>query len=287
MFYHTLPDEKNIPRVLKQQERFVDKVLSYTLRFDNVLYCMDNETGGSPSWGAYWAHYIRNAATKAGKKVWLTEMFESHDLNHPVYHNVTDFPETYDFIEISQNNHQSGQTHYDKIQVVRQRVLMAPRPLSNVKIYGSDGSGLFGTSHEATERFWRIIFAGCASARFHEKHLGDSELAQRMIRGAREVTSAFDLFHCAPHNELLLEWAPNRAYCMANPGTEYVVYFPEAARVQLDTSALHGQAELRWYNIDRGRWVDATPVQAQEALVLSTPSAGQWAVIIRSSAARR
>jgi hypothetical protein len=180
-------------------------------------------------------------------------MFESHDLNHPVYHNVTDSPGTYDFIEISQNNHQSGQTHYDKIQSVRQRIATAPRPLSNVKIYGSDGSGLFGTSRDAMERFWRIIFAGCASARFHEKHLGDSELAQRMIRSAREVTRSFDLFHCAPHNELLLDRAPNQAYCLANPGKEYVIYFPKAGGVQLDTRALRGRIELRWYDIDSGK----------------------------------
>ena len=75
-------------------------------------------------------------------------------------------------------------------------------------------------SQEATERFWRNIFAGCASVRFHEKHLGDSEPAQRMIRSARAVTRAFDLFHCAPHNELLLDRAPNQAYCLDNPGKE-------------------------------------------------------------------
>jgi hypothetical protein len=152
-FYYTVPDEGKTPSVLKYQRRFVDKILSYTLEFDNVLYCMDNETAGGPDWGAYWARYVRNAANKAGKKVCVTEMFESHDLEHTSYRNVTDNPQTYDFIEISQKNHQSGQTHFDKILGLRQRILTAPRPLSNVKIYGSDGGGLFGTSREATERF--------------------------------------------------------------------------------------------------------------------------------------
>jgi hypothetical protein len=145
-FYHTVPDEGSIPAVLKYQRRFVDKILSYTLQFDNVLYCMDNETAGGPDWGAYWARYVRNAATKAGKKVCVTEMFESHDLEHASYRNVTDYPQTYDFIEISQNNHQSGQTHFDKILGLRQRILAAPRPLSNVKIYGSLRSTIRGTS---------------------------------------------------------------------------------------------------------------------------------------------
>jgi hypothetical protein len=285
-FYHTVPDEGKNPVALRYQQRFVDKILSYTLQSDNVLYCMDNETAGGPAWGAYWARRVRNAATKAGKKVCVTEMFESHDLENAAYRNLTDDPQTYDFIEISQNNHQSGQTHFDKIQGVRQRIVAAPRPLTNVKIYGSDGSA-FGTGHEATERFWRDIFAGCASARFHEKHLGDSELAQRMIRSAREVTSAFDLFHCAPHNELLAERAPNQAYCLANPGKEYAIYFPAAGRVQLHTTGLEGQAELRWYDIEHGTWTEPTHVPDQRSVALSTPGEGPWAVLVRASRSSR
>jgi hypothetical protein len=281
-FYDLVLDEGRIPAVLKYQQRFVDKTLSYTLKFDNVLYCMDNETAGSPDWGAYWARYVRNAANRAGNTVFITEMFESHDLEHPSYSNVTDHPETYDFIEVSQNNHQSGQTHFDKIQALRQRILAAPRPLTNVKIYGSDGSGLFGTSREATQRFWRDIFAGCASARFHEKHLGDSELAQRMVRSAREVTSGFDLFHSAPHPELLADRSPNQAYCLANPGREYAVYFPAPGRVKLQTPGLEGQAELRWFEIERGKWQEPTRVSAQSPIDLSTPGEGQWAVVVRT-----
>jgi len=282
-FYQTVPNEGKIPAVLKYQKRFVDKILSYTLQFDNVLYCMDNETAGGPTWGAYWANYVRNAATKAGKRVYITEMFESHDLEHASYRNVIDCPQTYDFIEISQNNHQSGQTHFDKIQGVRQRILSLPRPLSNVKIYGSDGSGLFGTSREATERFWRDIFAGCASARFHEKHLGDSELAQRMVRSAREVTSAFDLFHCTPHNELLQGRAPNQAFCLAHPGKEYAVYFPTGGQVQLNTPELEGPPELRWYDIEHGIWAEPGRVEQQRPITLTTPGEGQWAVLVRAA----
>ena len=78
----------------------------------------------------------------------------------------------------------------------------SPRPLNNVKIYGLDG-GQLGSSQEGMQRFWRNLFAGCASARFHEKHLGDSEPALQMIRSARLMTGAIDLFRCQPHNDLL------------------------------------------------------------------------------------
>ena len=68
-------------------------------------------------------------------------------------------------------------------------------------------------------RFWRNLFAGCASARFHEKHLGDSEPALQMIRSARLMTAAIDLFRCQPRNDLLSDREPNEAYCLADPGS--------------------------------------------------------------------
>ena len=79
-FFRTLPELDNVAVVLKYQQRFVDKILSYTLRYNHVLYCMDNETAVSPKWGAYWARYVRAAAEKAGRKVPVTEMFDPHDL---------------------------------------------------------------------------------------------------------------------------------------------------------------------------------------------------------------
>ena len=50
--------------------------------------------------------------------------------------------------------------------------------MNNVKIYGAD-SGRFGTTVDAQERFWRNVYGGMASARFHrpESDLGLSSTA--------------------------------------------------------------------------------------------------------------
>ena len=104
-----------------------------------------------------------------------------------------------------------------------------------------------------------------------------------MIRGARTVTEAFDLFHTAPHNDLLLDREPNRAYCLAALGKEYAVYFPAGGKVRLDARGLQGQCELRWYDIDGGRWASAARVPSGQPLLLAAPSSGQWAALVRSS----
>ena len=75
-FFHSVPREKNLKVVLEHQERFVEKLLSYTLKYDHVLYCMDNETAAPPSWARHWAHRIRQESKKASKTVETTEIHE-------------------------------------------------------------------------------------------------------------------------------------------------------------------------------------------------------------------
>ena len=282
-FFRTIPEERNVPAVLKYQQRFVDKILSYTLKYDHLLYCIDNETMVTPKWGAYWARYLQSAAAEAGKRIHITEMWDPHDLRDPRHQNTISHPELYSYVEIAQNNHQTGQLHYDRILEVREQIAAAPRPLNNVKIYGIDG-GRFGTTQDAFERFWRNIFAGSASARFHEKHLGHSEPALRMIRSARDVIGAFDLFRCQPHNDLLSDREPNTAYCLAWPGRTYVVYFPAQKNVRLNLRDSEGEMTLRWYNIDVGQWRDSERVEAGKSIALNVPSSGQLVALLQASA---
>ena len=48
--------------VLGYQQKFVDKLLSYTLQYGHILYCIDNETSVSSEWGKFWAGYIKTRA---------------------------------------------------------------------------------------------------------------------------------------------------------------------------------------------------------------------------------
>ena len=61
--------------IRRYQERFVDKMLSYTLDYGNVLYCMNNETTSDPKWGQFWMTFIRDRAAQEGTTVFCTDMF--------------------------------------------------------------------------------------------------------------------------------------------------------------------------------------------------------------------
>ena len=282
-FFYSVPAERNQKTVLKYQQRIVDKILSYSLKFGNVLYCMDNETSVTPQWGKYWSLYIKAKAKEAGASVHTTEMWDKWDLAHPMHNATFDHPQTYSFVDISQNNHQKGQQHWDNAQRQRARIADNVRPLNNVKIYGADEYGRFGNDRDGMERFWRNIFGGLASARFHRptSGLGLGTKAQANIRSMRMLTDKMDIFTCAPHNNLLSNRKPNEAYCMANPGAEYAVYFPNGGEVTLDISTLKKPPTVRWLDIMKSRWLDTQREEGKGKLTLQCPSQGYWAVLVQ------
>ncbi|UCF17335.1 MAG: hypothetical protein JSW59_07700, partial [Phycisphaerales bacterium] len=281
-FFWSVPAERNQKTVLKYQQKFVDKMLSYSLKFGNVLYCMDNETSVTAEWGKYWSQYIKAAAKAAGIEVHTTEMWDAWDLAHKMHNATFDHPETYSFVDISQNNHQKGQKHWDNAQRQRRRIAGKVRPLNNVKIYGAD-TGRFGNDRDGMERFWRNIFGGLASARFHrpDSGLGLGDKARANIRSMRMLTDRMDIFTCRPHNGLLGDRGPNEAYCIANPGVEYAVYFPDGGEVTLNIGASEKRPTARWLDILNSQWSEPQQLADGPKPTLRCPSRGYWAVLIK------
>jgi len=280
-FFWSVPAERNQKIVLKYQQRFVDKILSYSLQFGNVLYCMDNETSVTKEWGKYWSQYIKARAKAAGVEVHTTEMWDPWDLAHEMHSATFDYPDIYSFVDISQNNHQKGQKHWDNSQLQRARIADKTRPLNNVKIYGAD-TGRFGNDRDGAERFWRNIFGGLASARFHrpDSGLGLGEKAQANIRSMRLITDKMNIFTCEPHNDLLSDRQSNEAYCLANPGKEYAVYFPDGGEVMLNIGSLKKPAAVRWLDIMKCQWVNTQDIKSGNEIKLQCPSRDYWAALI-------
>ena len=90
-----------------------------------------------------------------------------------------------------------------------------------------------------------------------------------------------DIFTCAPHNDLLSGRQPNEAYCIANPGKEYAVYFPNGGEVDLDVGGLGTPAALRWLRIMKSEWGEPQRIEGGNRLKLQCPSQGHWAVLVQ------
>jgi len=280
-FFRSIPAVNNQTLVLKYQQRFVDKILSYSLRYGHVLYCMDNETSVTPEWGKYWSLYIQDKAKQAGVTVCATEMWDAWDLSNRMHNATFDHPETYAFVDISQNNHQKGQAHWDNAQKQRARIAAHKRPLNCVKIYGAD-TGRFGNDRDALERFWRNVFGGLASSRFHrpDSGLGLSAKAQASLRSMKLLKQEINVFASEPHNDLLTERQKNEAYCLAQPGQTYAVFFPNGGAVRLNMQGSSSAKTVRWLNILTHRWQEGDTDATGDRLPLAAPSKDYWVALV-------
>lgn len=278
-FFWSIPAERNQENVLHYQTKFVERLLSHSLKYGNILYCMDNETAVTPEWGKYWATMIREKASEAGVTVETTEMWDPHNLDDPKHNHTFDHPDLYTFVDVSQNNHQKGQRHWDNAQKQRKRIEGAPRPMNNVKIYGSD-KYRFGNDRDGIERFWRNILGGMASARFHrpDSGLGLGEKAQANLRSMRNLLDRIDPFGCEPHNDLLSEREENEAYCFAHPGKELALYFPNGGEVRLQLDP--GRWRVEWLHILSSEWREPVLLAEEDSPVLAPPSEDHWAALI-------
>ncbi len=288
------------PVVLAYQYKFVDKLLSISLKYDHILYCIDNETQAETKWSVYWAQYARKMAEEQNTGIEITEMFDPFDptggavegarMQSPSTHFFTlrsnvsvtiNDPVNFSFIEISNHNAQSGQVHYETAMYVWNKIQESgiPRPINNVKIYGAGGATWSGRPAEGVERFWRNIFAGTASVRFHrpEHGLGNSETALINIQSMRELTDAMDFFRHKPANHLLSDRKDNEAYCLASDKQEYSVYFPGKGDVTMNVPI--GKYEARWLNINSSQWSQPETIVLPGKL--KTPTDDHWAIIIR------
>ncbi len=281
LFFFTTPKQRNNQVVLPIQQRFVEKLLSYSLDYDQVLYCMDNETSGAEAWGAYWADFIRRRAAGAGKEVAVTEMWDAWDLKSDEHRRTLDHPERYDFADVSQNNQKKGQEHWDNFQWVRTHIADAPRPLNTVKTYGADG-GRFGNNRDGVERWWRHLIGGAASARFHrpDSGLGFSPPAVASLEAARKLESLVKPWDVEPANELLSDRAENEAYLAARPGVAYALYFTDGGAVGLDLRKAEGKFQLRWIDIGTGDWAKREMIRGGRVVTIRTPDKGHWVAAI-------
>lgn len=271
-FFTSIPDLVHNELVLGYQKQFVDKLLSISLKYNNVLYSSDNETTAHYSWGKYWAAYLHQSARGNGKSIYVTEMWDCWDptggevvdaiaqtpelgrwyaeYQNPAIHETANFSYSlndtvsYQFLDVANNNAQRGEIHYKTALWVREAVARSGniRPINNVKIYGGDRENKLwaGSRKDGKERLWRNVFAGHAAVRFHRppSGIGLNEEAQYQIKSLRMLTNIVNIFDLSPENGILGEREDNEAFCLANKKqSEIVVYFPNKGSVEITAEA--------------------------------------------------
>jgi len=295
-FFHSIPGmpryDAKLDLIRKYQEAFVDKMLSYSLDYGHVLYCMDNETSTPAAWGQYWIEFIKARAAEKDVTVCTTDMFDDAFQAEKAEHTPLIFqdPEHYMFADISQvNSRNYGETHWERLQWLLQQVDAHPRPSNHTKIYGS-GYYAFGTGgpEDGVERFWRNVIGGSASSRFHRPDAGNglNDFARGSIKAARLLEERIKFWDIEPRMELLSDRGENEAYLAAKPGELYALYFTDGGSASLDLTDAPGLFAITWISISQGITVqtgETLGYRSQEKTIdggsvvaLSAPYKGGW-----------
>ncbi|MCP4782901.1 MAG: hypothetical protein GY903_04355 [Fuerstiella sp.] len=299
-FFHTIPGsnhyQKKYDLIRHHQERFVDRMLSYSLPYGNVLYCMNNETSTDARWGQYWIEFIQARAGEQDVTVCTTDMFDDAFEGDKAEHTPIVFSDVqhYMFADISQvNSRNYDQTHWDRLQWLLAQVNRHPRPSNHTKIYGS-GYKSFGTGgpEDGIERFWRNILGGSASSRFHRPDSGNglNDFAKGSIKAARLLESQVKFWDITPQMELLSQRDPNEAYLSAKPGDRYALYFTNGGSVGLDLSGAKGSFDVTWISVSMGITTQTSAnsgyrpakktITGGSVVTLSAPYKGGWVAAI-------
>lgn len=283
-FFFTTPIQRDNRTVLAIQRRFVNRMLDQTLKYDHVMYCVDNETNGEEAWSLYWATFIKARAAREEKKVFVTEMWDDWNLLDEEHRRTFDHPRLYDFVDVSQNTHNSGELNWRNFLSVRKRLGVEPRPMNTTKIYGADGNTFGDADQDAIERFWRHLLAGAASVRFHRPPagLGIGEKAAACVRAAGDVANRVPMWTIQPANHLLSDRSPNEAFLAADPGESYVLYFPAAGSVSVNLGKVRGKFLLRWTSVASEPAPPDVWIDGRTRVRIEPPSESGWiATLVR------
>lgn len=281
------------------QDKFIDKLLSITLRYDNVLYCMNNETHADPAWGQYWMSFIEAKASARGKSVSTTDMFDdvynaqnSRGLTYQLANR-----DKYDYVDVSQaNSRHADEKHWNAVKWIADAAGKTDPPylLHMTKIYGNDlaldskpwSRFAPGDSDNAIEEWWRDLIAGVAGVRFHRptSGMGLSAEAKNCISATRKIESKVRFWDVEARLDLLTDRQSDEAYLAADPGKAYILYFTKngggSVGLQLN-SYPNTKFELRWVNVGTGDWGPMQTLTGGSTVTIDRPDgSSHWAAAI-------
>ena len=103
------------------------------------------------------------------------------------------------------------------------------------------------------------------------------EPIRRNLGYARQIAESMPLAAMVPHNDLA-----STRYCLARPGSEYLVYLPEGGEVTVDLTKLKARATPRWFDPTHGKYQVAPAIQGGASKLFRSPLPGDAVLHIRA-----
>lgn len=261
---HTL----QVPAVTRLQEAYIRRVIDAVNDLDNVLYEITNETAiFSKDWQYHMIRYIKDyEATKPKQHpVGITAFDSGREGSMEAL-----FGSPADWIS-PQNDGVSGDYRND------------PPAADGRKVIISDTDHLWGVGGDRSW-VWKSFTRGHNPIYMDPLRKEDwFSISEADMEGTRKamgltlsLSRKMNLAKMIPHNEL----ASSR-YCLANPGTEYLVYLPNGGEVTVDLTASSASFEVEWIHPVDGTTTPAKEVRGGDKQTLKAPLSGDIVMYVR------
>ena len=263
-----------IPAVTELQEAYVGKVIDTVNDLDNVLYEIVNESGGySTEWQYHIIDYIHDYEKSKPERHPVGMTFQFARAAEYKGKNSTLFNSPADWIS---PNPDGG--YRDN-----------PPAADGSKVILTDTDHLWGIGGNQAW-VWKSFCRGMNPIfmdPYSEKQYGSNDdvwtdhLTSKTALDPRwdpirknmgytlTYASKMDLASATPHDDLA-----STKYCLANPGTEYLVYLPDGGKVKVDLSAASGTLAVEWFNPNTGETVSAEEITGGGIQEFTAPFSG-------------
>jgi len=247
------------PELLAIQEAYVKHVIETVNDLDNVLYEIINE-GGSVAWQYHMINLVKKIESAMPKQhpVGMTHTGDPKLPNQVLYDSPADW--------ISPNHVPYEWTVGDSTFLTSFKT--DPPDTKGKKVVFADTDHLWG--HGGNHIWvWKCFLRGLnpifmdpwyplAGKEVEEKTVGwiflpggitkddrnyhDFDLVRKNMGYTNRMANRLNLAHTLPHVEL-----SSTRYCLANPGNEYLIYFPEGREEQIDLRGANGNYSVEWF----------------------------------------
>lgn len=255
------------PRLRRQQERYLGKMIDETIAFSNVVYELENEHVGGfePQWSRHYGGFVKDYIATRYPGV-------SRLLSNSGKTSVCFDVDAVDIV-----NQHSDSTNLDDYNRFLEGNWARGKPMNVDELANGQ------TRHDILRRIcWTIVTSG---GHFHIEDAAPSakpfEVAANVASFCRDA--AWDFVRAAPNRRLVVS---GDGYCMAQGGVEYVCFFATGGmkRVVL----LPGRYAARWWSPRDGGFTAAESFDHRDgARSFRTPDGDDWVLQVRKAGSGR
>jgi hypothetical protein len=248
------------PELLAVQEAYVKKVIETVNDLDNVLYEIINE-GGATDWQYHMIRFIKKTESSMPKQhpVGMTHLGEAkQNINQALFDSPADWiSPNWEDVTWKSGDSTIKSSFKDNPPAVDVKKVIVP---DTDHLWGHGGNykwvwkcflrgsnpilmdpwdPLPGEEVESKTIGWIYIKGGITK---DDRNFPEFELIRQSMGQARSFSLRLNLADMIPRSELSLT-----GYCLANEGTEYLIYFPESVEGRIDLRHSKGEFEAEWF----------------------------------------